>query len=571
MKRNMMRLLCLLVVFGLLTGVWMPMRAEASGSTLKVYVAYWGQNHAQPILKETFSRSELSSLGVERHLYTAYDKGNFCRYAEAEGVLLTDVLHAANINYKKADSLHFYTTDEPGGYDNPYTLNYLFADRYSFPLLSQYYGTRDGFYDEENPDMSEEDIIEYIKTNRDAVPVILALKDNYSRVDPYSVFEGGSLDSSNSFHLLFGQKSPTDQTSSRHAKWIESIVVLYDHYPKLTTDETELNLTKDNNGYKVEVSLSNNDVDPELRADVMDSLKWSVSDSTVVSLDPAGNGVCYLNIHAPGKVTVTVTSDRYYGSGGSKLSLSITIEVADDEEFGNGEGEGTGEGDGTGDGSGSGEGSGDGTGSGEGEGNEGGNGGDAETGDGEGQQGGQGDGSGEQPTESPADIPDESPQPDDGDSNAPSEPEASTDPTEKPTEKPIEKPTEKPTEPPVEEPTRKPPAASEETKPTEEPVEEPTEEELYLTPDQGNADLEAEPPKTDAALKQKLNVRKLVMSGSEGQSQAGESSGHEGGSQAQVLFEKNPLMTFTVLMAVVLFCMGGAGRYVIYRREITGE
>lgn len=544
MKRKMMRLLCLVVACSLLT-LLLPMQAGASGNTLKVYVAYWGQNHAQPILKETFSRSELASMGTVTVQYTAYDKGNRCRYGDAEGVLLEDVLYSANIDFWDADSLHFYTTDEPGGYDNPYTLGYLFADRYSFPLLSQYYGTEYGFHDPQNPDLSEEEILDFLWTQCESVPVMLALRDNYSRVDGYSVFEGGDLYSDNSFHLLFGQKSPTDQTSSRHAKWIESIVVLYDHYPELTTDETELNLTKDNNGYKVEVSLADQSIDPALLRDVMQSLQWSTSDSSIISLEPGENGVCYLNIHGPGTVTVTVTSDRYYDAGGGRLSLSITIDVGDDEEFGNGDGEGTGEGDGTGSGSGEGEGSGDG----EGEGDDGSSGtvDDGETGD----QGSEG-GTGEEPADPdvpPADDP--------------------TTPTEAP-DAPTQPPVEESTEPPVEEPTEKPADVTAETEseePTEDPTEEPTEE-LYLTPDDGDTEMDPQPIQPDIPKTQTLNVQKLVMNGADAEAQTGQSSGYEGGSQAQVLFEENPLMRFTFILAVLLFILGGTGRYVIYKREV---
>lgn len=525
MKRKLMRLMCLLVVFCILAAWYVPgARVEASGNTLKVYVAYWGQNHAQPILKETFSRGELAGLGTVTVQYTAYDKGSFCRYADAEGVLLTDVLYAANIDFWSADSLHFYTTDEPGGYETPYYLSYLFANRYSFPLLSQYYGTRNGFYDAENPDMSEEEIVEYITTQCETVPVMLALRDNYSRVDPYSVFEGGDMYSDNSFHLLFGQKSPTDQTSSCHAKWIESIVVLYDHYPELTTDETQLNLTRDNNGYKVEVSLSNEDVDPALVKDVLGSLQWSSSDSSIVSLEPGENGVCYLSIHGPGSVTVSVTSDKYYDAGGGRLSLSITIEVGDDEEFGNGSGEGTGSGDGTGSGSGSGEGSGTGTGSGSQEGEDDSSG----TGSGgeEGAQGQEEGTTGEQPTQTPG---------------AYEEADEPADPTTE--------------------------AVTNETEPEEQQSEQPTEE-LYLTPNDGSTNVDPEPIQPQTPKTRTLNVQKLLMNGADAEAQAGQSSGYEGGSQAQILFEENPLMTFTAVIAVLLFLMGGLVEYIIFKREI---
>lgn len=518
MRKSITRLICVIITVCLIAVCFLPApEVSAAGDTLDIYVAYFGQSYIQPILKRSFTRAELESLGAYTAHFTSVDGGGFSAGADVYGVNLADVLSAAGINYWAASTLNFRTADHTSGYTS-LSVGYLFGGRYSFPLLSQYYGTLPGevvprFADPENPDIPENEIIDMLWANAVSVSTMLAFSENYGRADDFSPFDGGAQNSEKAYRLFVGQTVPNEAVSSNLASWVESIVVLFPGPPVLSTDENDLNL-EIGADYKVRVNVDGGD--DLLVQDVLSRLKWESSDSSIVSVDQDGQ----LTVHQKGTATITVYAEDYYNAGGSKVSLSITINAGTGENLGTG-GEGTGGG--TGDGSGNGES--DGTGDGE----ESGNGDETESGD-----TGNGDGSAGDSAADPT-------QPGDSSATEPSEPSGDD----------------------AAEPAETQPQQSESGDP-DDPEED---EELYISENQSDTEMK-EP---DSTASKGLKVKKLILSGSRSQDSPAESagaSGYEGGSEAMLLVEENPLMTFTIIMAIVLFLWGGAWKYIIFRREI---
>lgn len=561
MRNKIKRLSCAVIALCLIMVWFVPAQeVSAAGDTLTIYVAYFGQSYAQPLEKATFTRAELEAMGAHSAFFTSVDGAKFCACADVYGVDLGTVLAAAGVNYWNASSLNFRTMDHTAGYAT-LSISYLFGTRYAFPELPLYYGTPEGEYDRrfadpENPDVPQEDIINMLWANAVSVPTMLAFSENYSRNADFSPFNGGEMSSDSAFRLFIGQTAPNEAVSRDLAAYVQSIVVLFPGPPVLTTDETELEL-EIGEDYRVRVNVGQ--TDELLMQDVLNSLQWESSDSSIVSVDQNGQ----LTVHGNGTATITVYAGDYYDAGGNRVSLSIEINAGNGENLGGG-GSGTGEGTGDGGGSGENEGTGDGSGSGEGEepDQSGGSGGDSES-------GGSGGGTSEEPTEAPGE---EATQPTE---SAPAvtpdpQPTQPTQPDPEPTTPSTEATEPEATEPPGEdptEPTTAPTQPDDSDQPdSDDPAEE--DEELYITDQETDADLSAEQPRLSSGLK----VQKIILSGSgaesSAQSSSAEAAGYEGGSEAMLLVEKNPLMVFTIVMAIVLFLSGGAVKYLLFRREL---
>lgn len=541
MRKRIARLLCIAIVF-CMVAVWLipSQKVSAAGSTLEIYVAYFGQSYAEPVLKATFSKSQLEALGAHSAHYTSVDKGGFSACADVYGVDLSEVLDAAGVNYWSASSLNFRTSDHTAGYTT-LSVSYLFGTRYVFPELPLYYGKPEGenarrFADPSDPNVTEVEVIDMLWSSAYSVPTMLAFSENYRRAEDFTVFDGGELSSDQAFRLFIGQTKPNEAVSSNLAAYVESIVVLFPGPPVLSTDESELSL-EIGQDYKVRVNVGNTDSD--LMADVLSKLKWESDNSSIVSVDQDGQ----LTVRGNGTATITVYAEGYYDGNGNKVSLSITINAGNGENLGDG-GDGTGSGTGSGSGSGAGEGSGTGTGTGDADDEE-----SDDSGSGTGGEAQKPDNNGSTGATKPAETPsDEETESGNGSSDEPTEPE------DEPVQKPDESASDDPEEP--DDPASDAPEESD--------------EELYVSENQSSTDIQTA-QKPAQAQSQGLKVSKLILEGSQTQDSASDgagSSGYEGGSEAILMVQENPLMIFTIVMSIVFFLCGGAWKYLIFKREI---
>ena len=494
----------------LLTAVFsvLPVPVQAASNSLTVKAGYFGLPYAT---KAEYSVGEVEALGVHSALYTMNTNGGFLGYANAEGVYLKDILSSAGVTVGSINYVNFKAEDGHNASKN-YYYGTLFGTRYAFPDLSKYYGQAEGVTDE---DAVWESAVQ--------VKTMLAVRDNYARVDDFSEYEPGDMSSSHRFRLMVGQEYPGQVVAADSIYKVNTVIVTYVGSPEIDA-ESEVNISIDED-HTLVYSVSS--ADSDITQMIHDGLKFESSDESVVSVDENGK----LTAKRAGEVEITI----YYESNDIDADdISTTVRVKVGESDGNG-GNGTGDGlgDGTGDGSGSGEsGSGDGDGSND----------DAPSGSGN-------VGSGDSPEENEPDTPVDGDQVQSGSND----------------DQPVQKP-DTDTEKAPEEP-QKPSSDSKENSSgqiTQVTPEEPEEEaeDVYIS---------VEPQKT--VNDYTLRVRR-VRSASENAAQApeisqgGSSGGAEGGSEALGLRLDNAMLLIAAILAVVLFLSGGAGMYVKFRKEI---
>ena len=317
---------CILLLVLILPGMTLPVRAASNSLTIKA--GYFGLPYA---VKGEYSASQVEAIGVHKALYTMNSNGGFLSYADAEGVYLKDLLNHAGVNVGKINYVNFTATDGHNASKN-YYYNTLFGTRYAFPALSQYYGQLEGVTDEG-----------IVWESAVQVKTMLAVRDNFARVDDFSEYFPADMSSSHRFRLMIGQEYPGQVVAVDSIYNVNTVIVTYTGSPEIDAESNVTISIDEDHTLVYDISSA----DSAITQMIKDGLKFESSDPGIVSVDANGK----LTAKQPGEVEITI----YYESTDIDASnISTTVRVKVGESSGNG-GDGTGDGlgDGTGDGNGS--------------------------------------------------------------------------------------------------------------------------------------------------------------------------------------------------------------------------
>ncbi len=335
MKRRCRRFLSTFLVSIVLLGMLVsaiPLYPAAQADTLTIQAGYFGLPF---VTKAQYSVSDMEAIGVSNALYTMNSNGGFLAYAEAEGVLIADLLENAGISVSQINYVNFKASDGHNASKN-YYLSTLLAEKYAFPTVSQYYSKQDGVTD-----------TDAVWESAVVVPGMLAIQDNYGRVSDFSEYREGEieLNSTHRFRLMLGQDYPGQTVASDSIYDINMVMVTYEGSPSLhAASEMEVKV-----GENQTLEVSVDSADQAISQMITEGLTYSSSDSSVVKVDSDGKLIPV----GKGEAEITI---RYQATDidASDLTTTVKIVVGEDENNeGGGEGSGMGTGTGTGSGSGS--------------------------------------------------------------------------------------------------------------------------------------------------------------------------------------------------------------------------
>lgn len=335
MKRRCRRICSAFLVGIVLLGMLIsaiPLYPAAQADTLTIQAGYFGLPF---VTKAQYSVSDMESIGVSNALYTMNSNGGFLAYAEAEGVLIADLLENAGVSLSQINYVNFKASDGHNASKN-YYLSALLTEKYAFPTVSQYYSKQDGVT---NADTVWESAV--------VVPGMLAIRDNYGRVSDFSEYREGEieLNSTHRFRLMLGQDYPGQTVASDSIYDINTVMVTYEGSPSIhAASEMEVKV-----GENQTLEVSVDSADQEISQMITEGLIYSSSDSSVIKVDSDGKLIPV----GKGEAEITI---RYQATDidASDLTTTVKIVVGEDENNeGGGEGSGTGTGTGTGSGSGS--------------------------------------------------------------------------------------------------------------------------------------------------------------------------------------------------------------------------
>lgn len=250
--------------------------------------------------KRVLTLDELWALDVLTLDYTFIDNMPSVVITHAAGVTLADIMDAAGIDLGSVQSFNFWTNDKQGGYYTSLTKTFLVdTPRYC------YYSLPDNFdYDAGRGN-------EYADSERERVPAMIALADDWSRALAGASFGSDylNLNTSTRFRLLYGQTDTATRTASQSAKWIHAIEVTLGGAPTLTLDESALELTV---GSRFRSEARVNAADAIVAENA--KIEWSSSDESVAAVD--GNG----EITARSEGTAVITAR--YGDASASITVS---------------------------------------------------------------------------------------------------------------------------------------------------------------------------------------------------------------------------------------------------------
>lgn len=526
LKRFVYAMLALCVLLSSYMGAGIPKAAAAGAAdTVTIEAGYFGLPKAT---KAVYTVSDMIQLGLDSCLYTVNTRGNFLAYADTQGVYLEDLLNEAGINTLSVNYLNFMATDGHNASKN-YYYDTLFGIQYAFPDLSKYYSTSNGVTD---ADAAWE--------TAEVVRPMLAIWDNFGRVDDFSEYYPYELTDSHRFRLMIGQQYPGHMIASDSIYHINKIIVTYVGFPSINA-ESQIKISV---GDDMVLDISVSSADKDVSAMIADGLTFSSSNSSVVKVDSNGK----LTPVSEGTAQITITY-KANDIDGTDITKTINVVVGGE---GSGEGGSGGEGGGLGDSDGTGDGGED----------------PQPEPSGSGSQG-----SIPQPETTPTPTPETTVQPQETPTPTPQPdptptPEATAQPQETPAPTPDPDPT--PTATPTPEVTPQP---QETPTPTPDPDPTPTPTANIPVEDQDSEDVYISTDPVDTS-KPTLTVRKIKRPSEQNQPQQApvapkdeQSGAQAGGSDAIGLDLKNPMLMIAAAAAIVLFLLGGAAMFVKYKKE----
>lgn len=310
-------------------------------------VSSWaGQAAASLTIRYCYAGGEFTEAAVfaENDFSGAFEEGysfmdsmpSPCMNA-VTGVLLSDLLVDASIDMDDVDKLAFYTTDVPGRPAKTFAISDLYADRYYYPHIMEYWNN-------DSRSFTAEDGLTDVTAQAmaDGVPVypMICMSDNWVRggLEP----DFSCQDGSTRYRLAIGQTGdPAEVTAGDSIKWIYQIDVTLkgagpepaeptgsdstSAAPSSSVNKTVTGISLDKTTGIIDVGSTlqlEATVLPEEAADK--SLIWNSSDTTIATISKTG----LVTAVTPGTVTITVTTR----DGGKTDSFSLKINPVEVKE-----------------------------------------------------------------------------------------------------------------------------------------------------------------------------------------------------------------------------------------------
>ena len=306
-----------------------PSNAASVTDTITLKVGYFGGPYYEKVTYNWKQLDDNFGGALDSHQVAySYNSGSRTAIDSARGFYLSDLLEYAGIDVGSVSSLSFYTKDqEVGAFATFPKSSLLDSARYYFPNISMN-------ADKQLVPLNGGDLTD----GAVRVDAMMALEDSWEWDAVDSNFT--NLSPTSRFRLVFGQTGPTEVRTSQSAKYVHTIYVTFAGAPVMSTDQDNLSM-KVGSDYQVKVKLGT--ADPVLDKNLGGSIKWSSSDTSVVTVDGSGNLTAVSN----GSAVITAAT--------GKTSMSVKVSVGDGVGTGNGLGSGTGTGSGSGSGSGNGD------------------------------------------------------------------------------------------------------------------------------------------------------------------------------------------------------------------------
>lgn len=329
--------------------------------TITIKVGYWGIDQSNYVEKATYHWTELDdnvggALTTHEVAYSFYKEGADHRFGSvidsARGFYIEDLIEYAGVSLRDIQSLSFYTADKDIGYFTSFTSSELFrTERYYFNNLAGYLMP---IWKDETKEKMEAVLLDSRAWNdKTVVKPMLALEDSWASYDAGTENTAPnytSMGTGNRFRLLFGQTSPQESRTNQTAKYVHTMYIALKGIPKVKQEKVELSQKVGAHTVTFNVSAG----EEAMIQDLIDKLKWSSSDESIVKIKN-------ISMQAADKyndaITVTIDYETLKAGeaylSGSYLGLSVEGgTVAMGEGGGSGDGNGDEQGSQTGGGSG---------------------------------------------------------------------------------------------------------------------------------------------------------------------------------------------------------------------------
>lgn len=306
-KSKTRKIVACLMMFVLFSLLWVarpgtasadPFHDSDAATSLTLRVGYAGGTFT-PV--KVFTDSDFA--GAQQQAYSYMDSLPSPVMDAATGVLLTDLLSEAGIDFSKVKKFAFWATDVSSGPYKTLTKDFLYAERYYYPHIMEYW----------NADTQEFSVTDRAYAVEDAVRVypMMCISDNWQRGTMAPDF--GPQDRSTKYRLMIGQPEgdPATITAPNAAKWVYQIDVTLEGTPvtAISLDKSSLAVAVSATGQLTAT------VTPSSATDK--SVTWTSSNTSVATVSSTGlvKGV------SSGSATITATTV----DGAFTATCSVTV------------------------------------------------------------------------------------------------------------------------------------------------------------------------------------------------------------------------------------------------------
>jgi len=260
--------------------------------TLTIKMGYWGMAQDTFVKKASYKWTDLDdefggALKTHKVAYSFYRENEDGEYNtvidSARGFYLSELLDHAGIDTSNLNSIAFYTRDQSVGYFTSFTYNELFSTgRYYFNDLASHLTAK---YDKSGKFIGVK-IDNAAWSDKTKVEPMLALEDSWASYEigqEHTAPNYTSMNTGNRFRLLFGQASPTESRTNQTAKYVHTLYLTFKGVPKVVKKPDKPSGKIGRHKIKIQINAQ----DPGMIGSLIDSMKWTSSDDSVMSVEGA--------------------------------------------------------------------------------------------------------------------------------------------------------------------------------------------------------------------------------------------------------------------------------------------